>query len=95
MDSPDIYEALTLVEIIFGTGLPENDENFASSGNLADWLEIRLLGWGPNAEAAALLKELARSLDNPKLAEGLHGTWRREQIAAVVHEIFGQWEFLL
>ncbi len=46
MDSPDIYEALTLVEIIFGTGLPENDENFASSGNLADWLEIRLLGLG-------------------------------------------------
>ena len=90
MDSPDFSEAIILAEEIFGTDFPDNAANFASSRDIVDWFEIRLLGWGPNTEAAALLKELAQSHNNPKLAEGLHGTWRREQIEAVVREIFGQ-----
>ena len=44
---------------------------------------------GP-AKAAALLKRLAKAHNNPELAEGLEGTWRREQIAAIVREKFRQ-----
>jgi hypothetical protein len=35
-----------------------------------------------------VLRKLAKSHNNPELAEGLEGTWRREQIAAIVREIF-------
>jgi hypothetical protein len=34
------------------------------------------------------LKKLAKSQQRAELAEGFNGTWRREQIAAIVHEIF-------
>jgi hypothetical protein len=42
----------------------------------------------PSKGAAALLKRLAKAHNNPELAEGLEGTWRREQIAAIVREMF-------
>jgi len=41
----------------------------------------------PNKAAAALLRKLAKDQDNPELAMGLEGTWRREQIAAIVREM--------
>jgi hypothetical protein len=37
-----------------------------------------------------MLRRLAKAHNNPELAEGLEGTWRREQIAAIVREIFRQ-----
>jgi hypothetical protein len=37
-----------------------------------------------------LLRKLAKGRNNPELAEGLEGTWRREQIAAIIREIFRQ-----
>jgi hypothetical protein len=54
------------------------------------WLERHLSNQRPNKEAAALLRKLAKAHNNPELAEGLEGTWRREQIAAIVREIFRQ-----
>jgi hypothetical protein len=91
MDSRDPTEAIMLAQEIFATDFPDSAENLASLRDIVDWFELRLCGWGPNPEAAALLEKLARSRGNPGLAEDLHGVWRREQITAVVREIFGDW----
>jgi hypothetical protein len=52
--------------------------------------EPRLSNQQPSKGAAALLKKLAKAHNKPELAEGLEGTWRREQIAAIVREMFHQ-----
>jgi hypothetical protein len=89
MDSLDLVEAVMLVEEVFGTEIPDNDaENFGSPRDMVDWLELHLSNQRPNKQAAALLRKLAKAHDNPQLAEGLEGPWRREQIAAVIREIF-------
>jgi len=44
---------------------------------------------GFNQYAADFMKKLAKAQGNPGLAEGLNGSWRREQIAAVVKELLG------
>jgi Phosphopantetheine attachment site len=91
MDSLDLVEAVMLIEEIFGTDIPDSDaETFGSPQEMVDWLELHLSNRRPNKEAAALLRKLAKAHDNPELAEGLDGTWRREQIAAIVREIFPQ-----
>jgi hypothetical protein len=91
MDSLDLVEAVMLVEEIFGTEIPDNDaESFGGPREMVDWLEPYLSNQRPNKQAAALLRKLAKAHDNPELAEGLEGTWRREQIAAIVREIFRQ-----
>jgi hypothetical protein len=89
MDSLDIVEAVILIEEIFGADIPANDaENFGSPPEIVDWLEPHLSNQRPNKNAVALLKKLAKN--HPALAEGLNGTWRREQIAAIIREIFRQ-----
>jgi len=91
MDSLDLVEAVMLIEEIFGTDVPDRDaEGFGSPREMVDWLEPHLSNRRPNKEAAALLRKLAKAHNNPELAEGLDGTWRREQIAAIVREIFRQ-----
>jgi Phosphopantetheine attachment site len=90
MDSLDLVEAAMLIEEIFGTEIPDTDaENFGSPREMADWLERGLSNRRPNKEAAAVLRRLAKSHNTPELAHGLEGTWRRDQIAAIVREIFG------
>jgi hypothetical protein len=90
MDSLDFVEAVILIEQIFGGEIPSRDaESFGSSREIVDWLEPRLVNRRPNKEAAVLLRRLAQKYNNPELAEGLNGTWRREQIAAIVRDIFG------
>ena len=91
MDSLDIIEAVMLIEEILGTEIPDSDaESFGSPREMVDWLERHLSNQRPNKEATAVLKKLAKAHNNPELAEGLEGTWRREQIAAIVREIFRQ-----
>ncbi|SRR6266853_1529370 len=91
MDSLDLVEAVVLIEELLGTEIPDNDaENFGRPREMVDWLELHLSNQRPNKEAAALLRKLAKAHNNPELAEGLEGTWRREQIAAIVREIFRQ-----
>ena len=88
MDSLDVVEMVMLVEEIFGTSIPDNDaESFGSPAEIVDWLEPRLSNQRPNKEAQRYLKRLAKAHQNPALAEGLEGTWRREQIAAIIREI--------
>lgn len=89
MDSLDIVEAVMLIEEIFGTDIPSSDaETFGSPQEIVDWLESHLSNQRPDKKAAAWLRKLAETQNNPELAEGLEGTWRREQIAAIVREIF-------
>ena len=89
MDSLDTVEAVMLFEEIFGTEIPDGDtENFGSPREISDWLEAHLSNRRPNKQAAAFLRKLAKTHNNSELAEGLEGTWRREQIAAILREIF-------
>ena len=91
MDSLDLVEAVMLIEEVFGTEIPEGDAGtFGSPRAMVDWLEFHLSNQRPSKGAAALLRRLAKAHKNPELAEGLEGTWRREQIAAVVREMFGE-----
>jgi hypothetical protein len=90
-DSLDLVEAVMVIEELFGTDLPGSDaENLGSPREVVDWLEIHLSNRRPNKEADALLRKLAKDHNTPELAEGVEGTWRREQIAAIVREIFRQ-----
>jgi hypothetical protein len=89
MDSLELVEMVMLVEEIFGTDIPNDDaEHFGSPSEMVDWLDPILSNRRPNKQAAALLRKLARDQERPELAEGLDGTWRREQIAAIIREIF-------
>jgi hypothetical protein len=89
MDSLDIVEAVMLIEEIFGTEIPDRDaERLGTPDEIVDWLEFHLSNRRPNQQAAARLRKLAKALNSPELAEGLEGTWRREQIAAIVSDIF-------
>jgi acyl carrier protein len=91
MDSLDLVEAVMLIEEILGTEIPDSyAQSFGSPREMVDWLERHLSNQRPNKEAAAVLRKLAKAHNNPELAEGLEGTWRREQIAAIVPEIFRQ-----
>jgi len=86
MDSLDLVEKVMMIEEFFGNEIP--NENFSSPREIVDWLEAHLSNQRPNKEAATFLRKLAKRYDNPELAEGLTGTWRRDQIAAVIREIF-------
>ena len=89
MDSLDLVEAVMLIEEILGTEIPDADaESFGSPREMVDCLERHLSNQRPTNEAAAVLRKLAKAHNNPEWAEGLEGTWRREQIAAIVREIF-------
>jgi len=89
MNSLDTVEAVMAFEEAFGVQLPVHDsKDFGSPQEMVDRLELHLSNQRPNKQAAALLRKLAKDQNNPELAEGLEGTWRREQIAAIVREIF-------
>ena len=83
-----LVDALSSVEMIFGTEIPPELE-FESVPAVVDWLEMDMLAWGFNRYAADFLRNLAKTHGNPGLAEDLNGSWRREQIVAVVREILG------
>jgi hypothetical protein len=91
MNSLDTVKAVMAFEEAFGVELPVHESGeFGSPREMVDWLELYLSNLRPNKEAAALLRKLAKDHNKPELAEGLEGTWRREQIAAIVSEIFRQ-----
>jgi hypothetical protein len=87
-DSLDV-DIVMLCENIFETSISDDDTNhFNGPLGLEKWLERHLSNHRPNSDAAALLKMLAEAQLRPELAEGLDGTWRREQISAIVRYIF-------
>jgi len=89
IESLDAIELVMAIEEVFDVAIPdEPPKNFDEPGEFIDWLEPRVSNQRPNGEARRLLTKLAKDLALPDLAEGLEGTWRREQIDAVVREFF-------
>ena len=80
-------EKIELAEDLFGTDVPI-DLAFDNPREIVEYLALQLRGWGPNHVAADFLKQLATKRNSPALAQGLHDSWRREQISAVIQEIF-------
>jgi hypothetical protein len=80
-------EKIELAEELFGTELPVGLA-YDNPCGIIDYLVLQLRGWGPNPVAADFLKTLATKRNSPALAQGLHDSWRREQIVAVIQEIF-------
>jgi hypothetical protein len=80
-------EKIELAEDLFGTDVPV-DLAFDNPRQIVDYLALQLRGWGPNPVAADFLKQLATKRNSPALARGLHDSWRREQISAVIQDIF-------
>ena len=80
-------EKIGLAQDLFGTDFPV-DLAFDNPPELVDYLVLHLRGWGPNPFAADFLKKLAETHNSPALAQGLHNSWRREQISAIIQEIF-------
>jgi len=80
-------EKIELAEELFGTKFPV-DLTVDNPREVVDYFVLHLRGWGPNPGAADLLKKLAKKHTRPALALGLHDSWRREQISAVIREIF-------
>jgi len=84
-------EKIELAEEVFGTDFPldlTDDLDVNNPREVVDYFVLHLKGWGPNPVAADLLKQLATKRGSPALAQGLHDSWRREQISAVIQEIF-------
>src|SRR5438034_12459 len=86
-------EKIELAEELFGIDFPVDldvTENLTVDNprEVVDYFVLHLRGWGPNPAAADFLKEMAKRHNSPALAEGLHDNWRREQISAVIREIF-------
>jgi hypothetical protein len=89
MDSLDFVEAVMALEEVLGIEIPGDEaDHCGTPREIVDCLESCLSGQCPKKQAAALIKRVAKTQSNPPLAEGLDGPWRREQIAAVVREIF-------
>jgi hypothetical protein len=86
-------EKIEFVEELFGIDFPDEldvteDLTVNNPREVVDYFELHLRGWGPNPAAATFLKEMSKKHNNPALAEGLHSSWRRDQISAIICEIF-------
>src|SRR5207249_11637850 len=86
-------EKIELAEELFGIDFPVDldlteDLTVDNPREVVDYFVLHLRGWGPNPAAADFLKEMAKKHNSAALAEGLHDRWRRDQISAVIGEIF-------
>jgi acyl carrier protein len=87
-DSLDL-EIVMFCENIFDIFIPDDEvPGFDGAGGMEKWLELRLSNQRPKKDAAALLRMLAEAQQRPELAQGLGGTWRCDQVSAIVREIF-------
>jgi len=87
MDSFDSVEAVMVLEEVLEIEISDSEaEQCASPREMVDMVEHHLSNQRFTKRAAELLRSIAKSQSNPKLAEGLEGTWRREQIAAIIRE---------
>jgi len=87
MGSLDLVEMVMAFEEAFDVEIPDGIARADIRAEVLDLLDRALYNQRPNNAAKALLRKLANEQQRPELAEGLEGTWRREQIAAIVREI--------
>ena len=89
MGSFDPVEAVMVLEEVLEIEIPDDEaERCGSPRDMVDTLEQHLSNQPLTKRAADLLRGLAKSQNNPELADGLGGVWRREQIAAIIRELF-------
>ena len=88
-DNSALADLLIFVEKIFATHIPDDDaKHLGGPGGAEHWLELHLSNQRPNWHATTLLRKLAEAQQRTELAEGLDETWRREQIGAIIGDIF-------
>jgi len=88
ISSINLIDVVLAIEESFGVEIPDLDAAaFSSPRDIVEWLALRLAGKPVAGPAAPLLENLSRQRGAPELADRSDGTWRREQIEAVVHEI--------
>jgi hypothetical protein len=88
MSSLDTVEMVMAFEEALDIEVSGDIGRFETARQIVDRLETVLSNRRPNKAAAALLRQIAKDRQQPELAEGLDGPWRREQIAAIVREVF-------
>ena len=89
MDNFDPVEAVMGLEEVLEIEISDDEaEQCGSPHEMVDMLEHHLSNQRPTKRAAELLGRIAKSRNNPELAEGLDGAWRKEQIAAIIRELF-------
>jgi hypothetical protein len=82
-------DMVIFLENIFETHIPDEfAKHFGDPLGMERSLERHLWNQRPKKDAAVLLRMLAEVQQRPELAEGLDRTWRREQISAIVRDIF-------
>jgi hypothetical protein len=82
-------DVVIFLENIFEIHIPDEFANHLGDPlGIERSLERHLWSQRPKKDAVALLRMLAEDQQCPELAEGLDGTWRREQISAIVRDIF-------
>lgn len=87
IDSLDTVEMVMVFEEVFDIEIPDHEaERCGRSSEIVNSLERRLSNHRPNKQAAAMLRKLGKEQKRPELSEGLDGTWRREQIAAIIRQ---------
>lgn len=87
-DSLDTVEIVMVFEEVFGVVLPVDAAHAVKTrDDTAHWRVTHLSDQRPNRQAAAILKRLAQSWQNPELARDLNGPWRREQVLAILSEM--------
>lgn len=91
MDSLDLVEAVMLIEEVLETEIPDGDAKH-SAVRERWWTSLNFTFQtnGPTNRPLLCLENWPRRTTTLRLAEGLEGTWRREQIAATVRDIFRQ-----
>jgi len=89
MDNFDPVEAVMALEEVLEIEISDDEaEQCGSPREMVDILERHLSKERPTKRAVELLRNIAKSRNNPELAEGLDGVWRREQVAAIIRELF-------
>ena len=89
MDNFDPVEAVMALEEVLEIEISDDEaEQCGSPREMVDILERHLSKERPTKGAVELLRNIAKSRNNPELAEGLDGVWRREQVAAIIRELF-------
>ena len=89
MDNFDPVEIVMALEDVLEIEIPDDEaEQCGSPREMVGVLGRRLSNQRPTKRAAERLRSIAKSRNNPELAEGLDRACRREQIAAIIREWF-------